>query len=144
MSGACANAQRRRTGWRVPVHDLGLVEAEPERIRSSREADNEFPVGDVVGLDRESRHLFGREMLLEVETHASVLDPNVEALVVNVQRDRARPVDSGSAFDTVLEGNDMRIVHRHAFSLNPGSGSMPRPRPGLHVGGVDRTKPRLA
>ena len=46
------------------VHDLGAVEAELECVRASCEAHMKFPVGDVVGLDRRPRLVFGCIVLL--------------------------------------------------------------------------------
>ena len=76
-----------------------------------------FPVGDVVGLDRQSRLVFGCIVLLEVETYPSVLGPDVETVFHKVQRSRSGPVDRRAVFDTVLKGVNVRIVHFRAFSL---------------------------
>ena len=111
-------AQCGRPRRRVPVHDFGPVETEPERIGAAHEADNEFPVGYVVGLDREARRLFGRIMFLELEADPSVLGLHAESVFLFVQRGRPGPVDIRPVLDSVLEGHDMRIVHRHAFSPN--------------------------
>lgn len=76
-----------------------------------------FPVGDMVGLDSRPRLVFRSLVLLEVETYPSVVGPDIETVLLKVERRRLGPVNCRVMFDTVLECNNMRIVHCRAFSL---------------------------
>ena len=131
---SCVSDQSGRTWRRLPVHDLGVVEAECERVRSALEADNEFPVAYVVGLDREPCRLFGRAMLLELEADPAVRGPHAEAVFLFVHRGRTGPVDNiRHVLGSVMKGHDVRIVHRHVLSSDARPEAMDRAGLGVAI-----------
>ena len=73
-------------------------------------------------------------MLLELEADPSVLGPHSKAVFLFVQRGSPGPVDNiRSVLDSVLEGNDMGIVHCQARSLHARLEFMDRAGTGLAI-----------
>ncbi len=122
------------SGRRFSIDDFRPIEAERECVRASCEADNEFPVADVVGLDRETCRLFGRLMLLQLEADPPVFGLHAEAVFIFVQQSGTGPVDNiRPVLDSVMEGHDVRIVHRHVLSFNARPEVMYRAGMGLAI-----------